>query len=67
MKTITLEIQDEHDTFALKEILGAYLTTVWPMYQQAVKSPDVNKELSTFKSMEAGMKLCRSITIQLGE
>lgn len=67
MKTITLEIQDEYDTFALKGIIGTYLSTVRPMYLQAVDSPDVNKESVTFKSMEAGIKLCRSIAIQLGE
>lgn len=67
MKTITLEIQDEYDTFALKGIIGTYLSTVRPMYLQAVESPDVNKESITFKLMEAGIKLCRSIAIQLGE
>lgn len=67
MKTIILEIQDEYDTFALKGILGTYLSTVRPMYLQVVDSPDVNKESVTFKSMEAGIKLCRSIAIQLGE
>lgn len=67
MKTITLEIQDEHDIFALKGILGTYLSTIRPMYLQAVDSPDVNKESVTFKSMEAGIKLCRSIALQLGE
>lgn len=67
MKTITLEIQDELDIFALKGIIGTYLRTVRPMYLQAVDSPDVNKESVTFKSMEASIKLCRSIAIQLGE
>lgn len=67
MKTITLNIQDEYDTFALKGILGTYLSSVRPMYLHAVESPEVNKESCTFKSMEAGMKLCRSIALQLGE
>lgn len=67
MKTITLEIQDELDIFVLKEIIGTYLRTVRHMYMQAVESPDINKESVTFKSMEAGIKLCRSIAIQLGE
>lgn len=67
MKTIMLNIQDEYDTFALKGIIGTYLSTVRPLYLHAVDSPDVNKESCTFKSMEAGIKLCRSIALQLGE
>ena len=67
MKTIVLDVQDEYDELALKGILSTYLRTVSPMYFQVVDSPDVNKESVTFKAMEAGIKLCRSIAIQMGE